>query len=113
MNVQKPIDITAIRERDARWREQHAGQSWPCCSAHASADDVPALLAEVEAQFSGEWVTEVRHHCGTAPPAYWRWRTYEADDVNDVCRETGCAVRRVWYGPVESVPTSDTTEATS
>ena len=42
------VDLDPIRQRADRWREQHAGQQWPCCSAHASAEDVPALIAEVE-----------------------------------------------------------------
>lgn len=43
------LDLDAVRSRHAAYEKSHAYDgSFACCSAHASADDVPALLAEVE-----------------------------------------------------------------
>lgn len=60
----------------------------------------------------GEWATWYAHadHEGfdpSSPDLEW------VQDVPGVeCVEAGCVQRSVWFGPVESVPTSDTTEAT-
>jgi hypothetical protein len=38
-----------IRQRLVHYRKTHAHMNgFACCSAHASADDVPVLLAEIE-----------------------------------------------------------------
>ena len=43
------VDLTAIREHHEGYTgsHNHIG-SFDCCTAHASADDVPSLIAEVE-----------------------------------------------------------------
>ncbi|BAL87343.1 hypothetical protein AMIS_21230 [Actinoplanes missouriensis 431] len=43
------LDLDAVRTRHDGYLASHDHpHAFPCCSAHASAGDVPALLAEVE-----------------------------------------------------------------
>lgn len=45
------LDLTPIRERFSHYRDHQAhafAVRWSCCSAHGPADDVPALIEEVE-----------------------------------------------------------------
>lgn len=43
------LDLDAIRARRDAYIESHSHPgAFACCTAHASADDVPAILAEVE-----------------------------------------------------------------
>jgi hypothetical protein len=47
-NQPQPLDLDAIEARYSGHLGQHSHMgSFACCSAHASADDVPALVAEV------------------------------------------------------------------
>lgn len=42
------IDLNAIRERHDAYVNSHDHEgAFACCTAHASGDDVPALIAEV------------------------------------------------------------------
>lgn len=42
------LDLDAIKTRHAVYAQRHDyPNAFACCSAHASADDVPALVAEV------------------------------------------------------------------
>jgi hypothetical protein len=46
-----PLDLDRVRDRYDLYRQHFmdtATRGWSCCSAHGPADDVPALVAEVE-----------------------------------------------------------------
>lgn len=60
------FDLAAVRARAAEHAEHQARMGWQCCRSHASADDVPALLAENE-----RLLAEV---------GYWKNRAQQAEE---------------------------------
>jgi hydroxyethylthiazole kinase-like sugar kinase family protein len=66
------VDVAAIRGNHAEYVRMHSHVgAFECCEAHTSADDVPALLAEVErlrAAMTGtaDCAAETAEVCGDA-----------------------------------------------
>jgi hypothetical protein len=71
------LDVEAIRARQAAYRKSHDHPgAFACCTAHASADDVPALIDEVAR-------SSRRNGHGETQEQYWKRRFHEVCDRLD------------------------------
>jgi hypothetical protein len=99
------IGLAAVRARHAAYLKSHDhSAAFACCTAHASADDVPALLAN-QLPEGGTWTTESRHR--NTPDGEWvtDWQDFQPEIAAEECVAYGCEQRRTyrWTGPVEPI----------